>query len=381
MILDASILSGYQQCKRKHALASQFRSRRWRPRLLFEHWLRYGIRALSNGAALLPTVAHCKASLLSACANPGLDTSANPYSQAKDWAAAIDTVLHAASRLTLLTIRDIPPVPLTPDLHWRLTSPVDDSGTLHRWIAVSRWDEDELSRAAHGWWVFGDMCALRANLMLHVVEVGQLRGKQRRDSVWTRAYRHPTIPHLPLMFRKSDGSEAFGGRIPAYLADLPQQDVASWVDQLYSCGLAKEKMRHVTLACPSDAVCADTVRQIIQEAGAMAESMKHRTMTSLQAPTEAYPTTSLHTAADHANMDYARFPMSHSACDGNPPCPFQPICYHPAYLSPAEILDTGLYDLRNPLTPAQVLAASVSAPASEPASIPSHPEPHQSHTA
>lgn len=355
MILDASILSSYQQCKRKHALASQFRSRRWRPRLLFEHWLRYGIRALSNGAALLPTVAHCKASLLSACANPGLDTSANPYSQAKDWAAAIDTVLHASSRLTLLTIRDIPPVPLAPDLQWRLTSPVDDSGTLHRWIAVSRWDEDELSRAAHGWWVFGDMCALRANLMLHVVEVGQLRGKQRRDSVWTRAYRHPTIPHLPLMFRKSDGSEAFGGRIPAYLADLPQQDVASWVDQLFACGLAKEKMRHVTLACPNDAVCADTVRQIIQEATAI-QSLS-------------------------SNTGYSTHPMSHSACDGNPPCPFQPICYHPAYLSPAEILDTGMYDLRNPLTPVQVLAASVSAPASEPASIPHHPAPHQSHTA
>lgn len=372
MVIDASILSSYQQCKRKHSLASTYRPRRWRPRPLFEHWLRYGFRALSNGAALLPTVAHCKASLLAACANPGLDTSANPYAQAKDWAAAIDTVLHTASRLTLLSIRDIPPVPLTPDLQWRLTSPVDDSGTLHRWIAVSRWDEDELSRAAHGWWVFGDMCALRANLMLHVVEVGQLRGKQRRDSVWTRAYRHPAIPHLPLMFRKSDGSEAFGGRIPAYLADLPQQDVSAWVDQLFACGLAKEKMRHLTLACPGDDVCRDTVRQIIQEARAMAESTAH--------PKATIQSVSTHAASDHTSMDYARFPMSHSACDGNPPCPFQPVCYHPSYLSQAEILDTGLYDPRNPLAPASIPLASVSAPGLAPASTPSHPAPRQSHT-
>jgi hypothetical protein len=327
VILDATSLSHYQACKRRHVLESQFRTRRWRPRLLFEHWLRRGVHALSNGADAKATYSHTKAGLLAACASPGLDlpSAASAYVQAKDWAAALDTVLRAASRLTLLALRDQPPATIAPGVRWRFSSPTDESGTLHRWIAVSSWDEDELARQAHGWWSFGDMVVARHNLMLHIVEVGSLSRKGRRDSCWTRAYRHPTMHNLRLMFRRSDGTEAFGGRVPVYLADLPNQDADDWVAQLYQCGLAQEKMRHITLACPGDQVCEDSVEQILQEA---------RNISALDSQAH--------------ESSYSQIPMSHSACDGLVPCPLQAICYHPRPMTEEEILATGLYDPRNP---------------------------------
>jgi hypothetical protein len=352
VILGASDISHFQQCRRRHALERRFRVRRWRPRLLYEHWLRQGIFSLSNGQEPSATFARCRAGFLAACASPGLDTpsASFAYTQARDWTAAIDTTLRAAARLSLLSLHHLPPAPLqlAPTIRWRFSSPVDDSGTLHRWIAVSSWSEDELSRAAHSWWCFGDMCVARANCMLHVVEVGSLRrynGSMRRDSCWTRAYRHPTMPMLKLMFRRRDGSEAFGGRVPAYLADLPAQSPDDWVEQLFACGMVKDRMRHITLACPGDAVCLDTVGQIVDETNRMRRD-------------------------DTTMEDYYRLPMSHSACDGNPPCPWQAACYAPRMTEP-EVLDLGLYDPRNIIEPATV-TVSIPPPAA-PAPTPPSP--------
>src|SRR5689334_21515434 len=172
VIISATEFSHFQACARRYALELRWRMPRLRPKPLFERYLRSGISLLSSTTPppLDDVIRTVKAQFLGQCASPGLDLpqGANPFIIAKDWAMALEMSLRAASRLTLLTLNPLDNVKLAPDVLWAVNSPADDSGILHRWLACDRWDQDELSRQAHGWWVFGDMAATRCSMMLHV---------------------------------------------------------------------------------------------------------------------------------------------------------------------------------------------------------------------
>jgi hypothetical protein len=80
-------------------------------------------------------------------------------------------------------------------------------------------------------------------------------------------------------------------------------------------GLVQKHIRHITLECPSDDICADTVRQITELATQL---------------------TATRSRADASG--WSDIPMSRSACDGMVPCPWQGVCYRwPQVESPSEI--------------------------------------------
>lgn len=318
MILDPTTLAHYQMCARRSALESRWRMTKWRPKVLWEKYLRMGIEMLSgvNSPVISPfitnkpwqleTVAReMKSAFLGQCASPGLDLSpgANPFIIAKDWAIALELVLRTASRTPLLTLNPVASAALSPSVSWRVSSTADDSGVLHRWLACDRWDRDELSRQAHGWWVFGDMAATRRSMMLHIVETGQIRNG-RRDSCWTRGFRHRFAPNLPLKFKRPTDAKQ-SDYVSEYLADSPAREAESWVSSLISDGLASQHIQHVLLECPSDEVCADTVIQMLTVA---------RDIDRLATDS-------------HAGELWSSLPMSRSACDGMVPCPWQSACY------------------------------------------------------
>jgi hypothetical protein len=307
MILDATSLSHYQMCARRSALELRWRIPRLRPKLLFERYLRQGISALSTvkPPPLDDLIRDVKAQFLGQCANPGLDLApgSNPFIIAKDWAIALEMALRAASRLSLLTLNPVASVALSPSVSWKVSSLADDSTVLHRWLACDRWDQDELSRQAHGWWVFGDMAATRRSMMLHIVEIGQIRNG-RRDSCWTRGFRHRFAPNLPLKFKKPTDAKQ-GDYLSEYLADSRTRDAEKWIDTLIAEGLVQKHIHHVTLECPSDEVCADTVVQMLK----LAEEMRSLEVSS------------------RAGELWSSVPMSRSACDGMVPCQWQGVCY------------------------------------------------------
>lgn len=323
--LDAASLSAWQQCRRRYLLYSEFMPRRWRPHSLFDACLRRGIVALSRGDDPVETSVVARTELMTAAANPGLDVPPGtaPYLVAKDLSAMLATVLCALSRLTLLRLSPVTPVPLNGAATWRVTSLADDSGALHRWVTVAALDEDTLARELHGWYVAGDICATRLPLTLHVVVIGQRRGG-RQASPWTRGWRHPTLPMTRIRFRKSDGSALKSNWTPVYLADEPSHDtpraITDWVDGIERDGIAGQLIQHIPVDVPSDAACDDTVAQIALEAAAMRLAV-----------------------AERRSAPYFAHPMSRGACDGIVPCVWQPCCYSPRVVDPATL---PLYQIR-----------------------------------
>jgi len=326
LTLDANVLSDWQACRRRSLLAADWRPLRWRPKSLLDACLRRGILELSSARPrpVAEIASDAKSTLLQTAASPGLDVDdgTNPYKIAKDLCAMLDTILHAISRMTLLVLADAPPVPLSSILTWRPTSPVDESGVLHRWITVDRWDHPHLVRELHSWRTFGDIAILRAPLTLHVIVIGQNRDG-RRASSWARGWRHAAMPNTKIHFRKKDGTAFNGTWKPVYFADDINADADAWVDQMLAEGAVGELIQHVPIAVPAESVCLDTVRQLMYEGVRIRD------------------------AHADAAVDWSGWPMSRAACDGLAgPCPFQYLCYSAEKLDPAT---TGMYQRRRPL--------------------------------
>lgn len=305
MILDATILSHFQSCRRRSVLERTWRPRQWRAKSLFERELRSALFALSNGADLSEVVRVHRARFLGYCANPGLDLppGANSFIIAKDWAIMLEVLLRTLKRSALLTLKSISPVDLVgSNVLWRVSSPVDESGVLHRWVTCDRWDQDELSRQVHGWWTFGDLAVALRPLTLHVIEIGQIRSG-RRDSCWTRGFRSRYAPNLPLRFKRPERNPK--DFLSEYLADKrsEESETEGWVSEIIKEGLAQKHILHVPLECPPIEVCRDTRNQILQLAAEIEST----------------------SAALWSDVAMAR-----SACDGLVPCPWQDCCYrHP----------------------------------------------------
>ena len=321
MILDATTLSHFQQCARRSALELAWHPRLWRPKSLFDRQFRQSVFLLSNGENISTIIPRARAEFMSRCANPGLDLppGANPFIIAKDWAMMLEMTLRSVSRMTLLTLRPMENIPLDEDISWRTLSMSDESGSLHQWVTVDHWDRDSLSRHVHGWHVFGDMAIARRNMTLHVIEIGHMRDL-RRHSCWTRGFRHKLAPNLPLKFSRPEAKA--GDYEPVFLADQSQRGsggvaaAEGWVDTLLSGGEIQKHIKHVTLEGPSDEICEDTLRQVIQE-GHLMSAIKG--------------------SASADAMAWSEIPMSRSACDGMVPCPFQGVCYRWPVESPDEV--------------------------------------------
>lgn len=232
----------------------------------------------------------------------------------------LSTVLLSVAKLTLLTLKPVPDFAPTSRIAWRFIAHKDDSGTLHRWITVDRWDADELTRAMHGWHVIGDMVMARMPMVLHVIEIGQTRGG-RRACAWARGWRHPAMPNLRMRFRRTDGQD-FTGWKPVYLADMAGGDEAvhTWVEQMWREGAAEPLMHHATIECPPDSTCENIVAQVLGEAGEMRRLRVER-----------------------ASSPWHALPMSRPACDQFTPCPFQSVCYSDRVV---EVGELGLYQRR-----------------------------------
>jgi len=320
MILDAASLTVLQACPRRFLLESDWIALRWRAKSLFDACLRIHIPAITNGTGADRAAADAKMRFLQAAANPGLDLpyGSDSYKIAKDYAVMLDTVLRAATKWNLPKLKDSPAVRLNSAVEWQPLAGVDDKGELHRFVTVDRWTEEDLARELHGWYVFGDVAATGKPMMIHAVEIGQMRGG-RRASAWARGWKHPTMPNLKMHFARKDGS-TFKGWTPVYLADHADMDPEEWVELMHREGVAQGLVRHVGVEVPADGVQQDTIRQIMQEAARAGVLISERRSTSWRA-----------------------MPMSRGACDGLVPCPWQGACH-------AEVTDpatTGLYQLKS----------------------------------
>lgn len=325
-LLDASQLATYQRCRRNWLLERDWRFLKWHPKSLADHCLREGVFRLSSGESVEATVVEVTARYLTLAANPGLDLAmgGDPYQVARDWCAALSTILTGISRLTLLSLSRVPYQPLAEDQSWLPLSFADESGILHRWITVDAWDSDAQARAVHSWLTVADMAVMDAGMQLHVIVVGRMKDG-RRQSPWCRAYKHPVIAGR-LRFQRPDGKGGWRSLNgdqwkPVWLADMHGQDVSQWVDLMTADGLMPRLQSHPTIAALSAESRRLVLAQIRQEATEMRRLLA-------------------------ANQSWESVPMNRGACDGWRPCPHQGgACYRPAGAS-LDLAESGLYQLR-----------------------------------
>ena len=298
LTLSGQIVSDYQSCERRVLLGREWQAARWRPKVLLDHCLRLAIFEVSNGADPVACAEGATQRFVEACTDPGIDIIGDPYSQAKDYCAMLETIIRSLGRIVLLKLQRLAPIALDDDTRWDPMAWADDSGELHRWITVSEWDHDVLVREVHGWHAFGDMAVLGLPMTLHAIHIGQMR-RGRRASTWARGWLHPTINRL--RFRQVDGT-AFHGWRAAHLADLNPARWDEWADQMFQEGVVTALIQHPRINAPSPAVCADTLRQIRSISAGMRFLIE-------------------------SEAQFHQLPMSRSACDGLVPCMWQHACY------------------------------------------------------
>lgn len=323
MILDAKRLTDWQACRRRGLLHEDWTPALWRPKALFDACLRRAIFRVSNGADPAQEATDAKTEFMTQAADPGLDVAsgASSWVLARDWCAMLDTIVRAVSRLTLLTLKEEHPVRLAALVDWRPRAWRDESGQLHSWVTVDRWDDEALTREMHSWFVFGDIIACEAPLMIHAIEIGQIRSG-RRASPWARAWRHPGMSSLPLRFVKTDGSSLSGWK-SAYLADDRNLSPDAWVDTMTREGECARLIRYATIGVPAKSARNDALAQILFEAAEMRRAFE-----------------------DRKSVPWSAWPMSRGACDGLVPCPFQLVCHREQLVDPASL---GLYHARKVL--------------------------------
>jgi hypothetical protein len=178
-------------------------------------------------------------------------------------------------------------------------------GELHRIILASHLDDDSLRSFAHGWATIGEMAALERSITLTVVLIGAQRGG-RRHSAWSKGFQHPVQKSLRFAARdKSNGLVKGWKEVWREQTEIKPE---TWIDQMARDGVLGELI---------------VSRKILYGAEDARMAQARREMISL------IPQTMQASAAD---------PMRRSSCDevGRGACPFQPVCYSPQPVSPAE---------------------------------------------
>jgi|HubBroStandDraft_5_1064220.scaffolds.fasta_scaffold38287_2 hypothetical protein len=287
MISALSLTTG-QRCPRRYKLETEYKVLRERPRAVLDRLLRAAILNISNGADAAHEAEEASTRLLEQAARPGLDIPTDPYTLCRDFCALIHNVCEAVSRLTLLTLTLPPIVP-----NWTLSSPVDESGLLHRWLTCERWDLDTQYRELHSWAVFGDCAALATGMWLHIIEIGR-QSKGHQHTPWCRAYKHPAI-HNHYRFRSVEGGPLQGDWKPVWFQDSKYNEPKGWVDLMEADKL--ELITHV----------------LVREPGPEHVAQFHRELAVESARLGSLPT-------------WQDIPMFRPACD-SPPCPWDMVCY------------------------------------------------------
>lgn len=312
MILDARLIDTVQRCERRLLLEADWRVAKWKPKGLLDAILRRSVLRLSSGDDPVVVAESARASYLEIAASPGIDVGygKSPYPVAKEYCALLESVIRSIGRMTLLTLTDTPLVSLSPTMKWRPLAAADESGCLHRWITVDRWDADALARELHGWYVFGDVAMTGMPMTLHIVSIGRTRDG-RRESEWTRGWRNPAAPNLKLRFLRKDDRhrdrKEFHGWTPEWLSEGKTKP-GEWVDRMWEEGAAQRLLHLADVRVPSNAVIADTRRQVLTESERIRSLLEGRT-------------------ADRWQMK----PMSRGVCDDKiAPCPWQAACYREA---------------------------------------------------
>lgn len=296
MILSAPLLTKLQRCERRFSLESGYKVLRLRPKELFDKLLREAVFALSNGADKKEVADNAATLFLEAAANPGLEILSDPYTLAMDYSAIFHTAIEAISREVLLVVQRAGVITIG-DHGWNVEAFRDDSGMLHRWTSVDRWDDDAKYRELHSWHVFGDCAASGQGMWLHVVEIGRhSRGHQLTP--WCRCFKHPAIAKH-FRFRHVDGSALEGGWKPVFYQDSDLNEPKVWVDLMEKDGV--RPLHHLQIRDPHP----DHVREF------RAELPEHATR-----------------MAKTAARQWSSIPRERTACD-IPPCPWQPVCYAP----------------------------------------------------
>jgi hypothetical protein len=305
MILSADRLWFWQECRRRFLLETDWKVAKMRPKQLFDACLRAGIFKLCSGVAVEKVIEDAQGDLLAIAANPGMDVIAGraPYELAKDLCAMLNTILLAMSRQTLLVLKDPGVIKITDSVSWQMKAWQDESGVLHRWVTVDMLDEDRRAGEIHSWQTAGDMAAANAPMTIHVIEIGR-QSKGRYVSPWSRAWKHPGLPHLPMKFSKRDGT-SLSGWTPVFLAESAE-DPEEWVDVMQREGAVSALMHDLALREFPNHVRNDHIAQILNEAAAAGRVEK-----------------------DRGGMTWRAMPMSRGACDGMIPCPMQGACYGP----------------------------------------------------
>ena len=333
LTITASDLRSWQTCRRRYLLERSWRVLRWRPSSLYRSCLREGVFQLSNAAPIATVRSTARTRFLTEAGRPGLDVmTGDPWTVAQDWAGMLQTSLTSISRLTLLTLSRPPVLPMLPlDATWQPLSWMDESGTLHRWIAVDAWDEEVLAREAHSWHCVGDMAMLDAPMMIHAVVIGQQRAG-RRHSPWARCYRHPVIAGM-YRFQRPDGKGGWRKLAgekwePVWYADQSKPDPEKWCDLMDADHVTPSLLHHQAIAGLGRRA-ADRIRA---EISSVAREIGSRTGAGAG-------------AAPEPMSEPMAEPMARSACDPvTGPCPWQVACMRE---QPEQgIGELGLYSIR-----------------------------------
>ena len=322
MIFSAIDVIRFQSCPRRWALERSWRVIRPRPKALLDACLREGVVALSAGADVGTVRSEARARFLATAADPGMAVPEgdDPYVIASDLCAVLDTSLTAVSRLTLLSLRSIPPVPLSQEIPcpyaYSPLSLADESGALHRWLTVDAWDDDALTRELHSWTTAADIAAADAPLTLHVIVVGARRNG-RHVSPWTRAFEQPLTRRL--RFQKKSHGAAVDGWPMRWYADLARPDPESWVDAMIADGIMPRLILHPAIAEFPESVR----RQTLDQLRALAEQMDRTARELQRGPAEQAPD---QPGPPEPAMS---LPMARGACHGMVECPWIGACYRP----------------------------------------------------
>jgi hypothetical protein len=185
----------------------------------------------------------------------------------------------------------------------------DASGLRHRFVLVDHWDDDRLSAEAHSWATIGELAATGRPLTLHAIVIGAHRGG-RRHSAWSKGYLHPQNHSLRFARRKGGKHAGLTGDWQEIWREkMPQVSTEKWIQGMQEDGVLVELVisRPVKLDT-SDRRLLAAQREIVQ----IQKDMEAATVEA---------------------------PMRRSSCDetGRGPCPFQPICYSPVEVTPADL--------------------------------------------
>lgn len=313
-MLNGYTIGQFQRCKRPLAISRTHSLAQWRPQTLLGMCLRHAIYELSNGKSLEHAAVAAVNHFLHNAKDPGLDVAGiDTYALSMDYCAIIRNVLEYLSRLSLLTLKDIPPLKLPNGLLWHFLSHQDETGTLHRWKFVDHLDEDPVAEL-HGWEVFGDIAAADVPMQLHLIAIGQRKGSHQH-SPWCRVYSHPKLANL-YRFQKVKG-ELGGEWKPVWFSGNSKNNPKDWVDMMLRDKVFEGIIRHINVKEVSTKHRARFFRDVEVESEQMDDIISNK-------------------------VDPSDLPMSRYACDHPYTCPHQLFCYGSSSLD-----DAGIYVRRD----------------------------------